>query len=62
MLEEQYWEKDGQLPDVIGNIIISLGATGRNSSESSIDSSSSENVSDSNLIDTCITAFRIKIL
>jgi hypothetical protein len=36
MLDEQYWEKDGQLPDVIDNIIISLGATDSNSSESSI--------------------------
>jgi hypothetical protein len=42
MLEEQYWEEDGQLPDVIDNII-SLGATDSNSSESSIDGSSSDN-------------------
>jgi hypothetical protein len=52
MLEQQYWEEDGQLPDVIDNIILSLGATDSNSSESSIDSSSSDNDSDSDLTDT----------
>jgi hypothetical protein len=52
MLEQQYWEEDGQLPDVIDNIFISLGATDSNSSESSIDSSSSDNDSDSDLTDT----------
>jgi hypothetical protein len=52
MLEQQYWEEDGQLPDVIDNIIISLGATDSNSSESSIDSSSSDNDSDSDRTDT----------
>jgi hypothetical protein len=52
ILEEQYWEKDGQLLDVIDNIIISFGATDSNSSESSIDSSSSDNDSDSDLTDT----------
>jgi hypothetical protein len=43
MLEQQYWEEDGQLPDAIDSSIISLGATDSNSSESSIDSSSSDN-------------------
>jgi hypothetical protein len=52
MLEQQYWETDGHLPDVIDNIIISFGATDSNSSESSIDSSSSDNDSDSDLSDT----------
>jgi hypothetical protein len=52
MLELQYWEEDGQLPDVIDNIIISLGATDSNSGESSVDSSSSDNDSDSDLTDT----------
>jgi hypothetical protein len=52
MLEQQYWEEDGQLPDMINNIIISLGATDSNSSESSIDSNSSGNNSDSDLTDT----------
>jgi hypothetical protein len=51
MLEEQYWEKDGQLPDAIDSIIISLGATDSNSSESSIDNSSSDNDSDSDPTD-----------
>jgi hypothetical protein len=49
MLEEQCWEKDGQLPNVIDSITISLGATDSNSSESSIDSSSSDSDSDSDL-------------
>jgi hypothetical protein len=52
MLEQQYWEEDGQLPDVIDNIIISLEATDSNISESSIDSSSSDNESDSNCANT----------
>jgi hypothetical protein len=43
MLEQQYWEEDRQLSDVIDNIIISLGATDSNISESSIDRSSSDN-------------------
>jgi hypothetical protein len=50
MLQQQYWEKDGLLPDVIDNIIISLGSTDSNSSGSSIDSSSSD--SDLDLTDT----------
>jgi hypothetical protein len=49
MLQQQYWEKD-VLPDVIDNIIISLGSTDSNSSGSSIDSSSSD--SDLDLTDT----------
>jgi hypothetical protein len=52
MLEQQCWEKDGQLPNVINNIIISLGATDSNSSESLIDSSSSDNDLDSDLTNT----------
>jgi hypothetical protein len=52
MLEQQYWEKDGLLPDVIENIIIFLASTRSNSSGSSIDSSSGDNDSDSDLTDT----------
>jgi hypothetical protein len=52
MLEHQYWEEDGQLPDVIDNIIISLEATDSNISESSVDSSSGDNESDSDPTDT----------
>jgi hypothetical protein len=51
MLEEQYWEEDGQLPDVIDNII-SFRAAGSNSSESSKDTSSCDNDSDSDPTDT----------
>jgi hypothetical protein len=52
MLEQQYWEKDGQLPDVIGNIIILCGATESTCSESSINSSSSDGDLDSDLTGT----------
>jgi hypothetical protein len=52
MLEQQYWEEDGQLPDVIDIIVISLGATDNNSIESSIDGSSSDNDSDSDPTET----------
>jgi hypothetical protein len=51
MLEQQYWKENGQLPDMIDNII-SLGATDSNSSESSIDRSSSDDDSNSDPADT----------
>jgi hypothetical protein len=52
ILEQKYWEEDGQLPDVFDNIIISLGATDNNSSETLVDSSICDNYSDSDLTDT----------